>query len=213
MSINNLPINYKILENFCNEPEQEVQNIKSSFDKHVELAEGSTFRPKLMLFDYFKNKKFGLSSRQYVDLTDLYATVSEMMYSFSALSAYSCVLVLDTNLNTSDDSQQGGPTGALVVYFASEDHAIVIKLYYSINESNVVTWFTNKDSFDEITIESLADESYRNNKILELLFIHTHIDSAPFSQPELLSYYSLKGYNFKPFRDLKTSYMDFSYKN
>jgi len=197
-------IKYSELDQFCKEPGLEILNIKKSFEEHLSLVPNTKFRPKLMLFDFFGTKKFGISSKQYNTEKDFYVSISEMLYSYSGFNAGSCLLVLDSNSKINDHS-----SGALVIYFASDDAAASIKLYYHQTDSNLIEWIESEDEHLQIDLKS-KDSS---NKIIELLFVHTHLDKEPFSQSELLSYYSLKGYNFRSFKDLKTFYIDYSFKN
>ena len=197
-------IKYSELDQFCKEPGLEILNIKKSFEEHLSLVPDTKFRPKLMLFDFFGTKKFGISSKQYNTEKDFYVSISEMLYSYSGFNAGSCLLVLDSNSKINDHS-----SGALVIYFASDDAAASIKLYYHQTDSNLIEWIESEDEHLQIDLKS-KDSS---NKIIELLFVHTHLDKEPFSQSELLSYYSLKGYNFRSFKDLKTFYIDYSFKN
>ena len=197
-------IHYSDLETFCKEPQQEIANIKKSFEEHISLVPDTKFRPKLMLFDFFGTKKFGISSKLYDNEKDFYISISEMLYAYSGFNAGSCLLVLDSNSKINDNS-----SGALVIYFASDDAAASIKLYYHQTESNSIEWIESEYEYQQIDLKS-KDSS---NRIIELLFVHTHLDREPFTQSELLSYYSLKGYNFRSFKDLKTFYIDYSFKN
>jgi len=197
-------INYTDLVVYCQEPKDEIANIRNSFSEHLLLADKQTFRPKAVFFDYLRNKKFGLSSRPYNDINDLYTVVSEMMYAYSGFNAGSSILVLDSNLN--DDGQDS--SGALVIYFVSSDSACCVKLYYKHSSENTIEWIESKDSHE--LIDTKSQDS--TNRIIEILFVHSHLDKAPFTKTELLSYYSMKGYNFRSFKDLKTSYLDYSFK-
>lgn len=193
-------INYSSLESFCLEPKEEVINIKKSFQQHLSLKDGKSYKPRLVLFDFFRKKKFALSSRDYIDQKDFYVSISEMLYSYSALSAHSSILVLDSNNKINNHS-----TGSLVVYFVSDDSAATVKLYYHQNNDATVEWIESQDTCEKIDLKS-NDSS---NKIIELLFVYTHID-PPFSADQMLSYYSMKKYNFMPFKNLKTSYINYN---
>lgn len=197
-------INYKDFSIYCQEPENEISNIRSSFSEHLLLADKQTFRPKAVFFDYLGNKKFGLSSRSYADINDFYIVIAEMMYSYSSFNAGSSVLVLDSDIN--DNTQDS--SGVLVVYFVSSENACSLKLYYKYLSDNTVEWLQSKDVYEKIDTKSQDS----TNRIIEILFVHSHLDEAPFTKAELLSYYSMKGYNFRSFKDLKTSYLDYSFK-
>lgn len=195
---------YKYLEQFCKEPELEVQNIKSSFEQYYSLSGRDTYKPKLILFDNFQNKKFGVSSREYVDQEDFFISISEMLYSYSAFNAGSCIMVLDSSTVKYQDS-----SGSLITYFASEDSAAVLHQEYRYVDDANIEWRTPDEEYKEIDIKT-GDAT---NKIVEMLFVYTHLESAPFSPSELLSYYSMKNYSFRPFKDLQTSYLDYSFKD
>lgn len=195
---------YSYLERFCVQPQEEIENIKKSFEEHVSLAGQVSYRPKVMLFDFIGNKKFGISSKPYETEKDFYVTISEMMYSYTSFYAKSCILVLDSNSKTHDDS-----SGSLVIYFANDEAAAVYKHEYRYTDTNSIVWVEPKNAFEEI---DLKDKTY-GNRIIEILFVHTHLENPPFTQQEILSYYSMKGYNFRSFKDLSVSYLDYSFKS
>lgn len=195
---------YSYLERFCSEPQNEVENIKKSFEEHVSLVGQVSYRPKVMLFDFIGNKKFGISSRPYETEKDFYVSISEMMYSYTSFHAKSCILVLDSNSKTNQDS-----SGSLVIYFANDEAAGVYTQEYKYTDTNSIEWIKPQEEFEEI---DLKDKTY-GNRIVEILFVHTHLEKPPFTQSEILSYYSMKGYNFRPFKDLSVSYLDYSFKN
>lgn len=194
-------INYKKLEVFCTDPKEEIENIRKSFQEHISLSDGSTYRPKVMFYDVFGNKKFALSSRKYSDVEDLYKTVAEMLYSYSAFSAGSCILVLDTSVSSNE--------GALVLYVASDDAAYSYTMSYNYSKDSSFVWNYNKDIFTKLTMDDIKSYS----KIVESLFVFTHVEDPPFTASELLSFYSLKGYNFRSFKDIKINYVDYSSVN
>lgn len=197
-------INYEHLKYYCSNPEEEILNIRKSFEEHLSLAGSETYRPKAMFYNRVGSKNFAVSSRKYVDVPDLYCSISEMLYSFSAFSAFSVILVLDTSLP--DDS------GALVIYVVSDDSACCFKLHYKHSKDHSLEWLHNKDSYEEITLKNNGNDSFKTNKIIEILFVYTHMDESPFTESEILSYYSMKGYHFRSFRDKKISYIDYALK-
>jgi len=50
-------------------------------------------------------------------------------------------------------------------------------------------------------------------EMLELSYAFSHVDDAPFSMPELLSYYTSMGFIFKPFKKLNYTYIDYAENN
>lgn len=195
---------YLYLEQFCKEPREEVQNIKSSFEQYYSLSGRQPYRPKLILFDNFQNKKFGISSRQYDNQDDFFVSISEMLFSYSAFHAGSCIMVLDSSSTSYEDS-----SGSLITYFASEDSAAVLNQEYKYVDDTTIQWRTSDEGYKEIDIKT-GDAT---NKIVEMLFVYTHLESAPFTSSELLSYYSMKNYSFRSFKDLQTTYLDYSFKD
>lgn len=190
-----------ILESFCLEPKDEISNIKKSYEEHLLLNPSKTYKPRLVLFDFFSTKKLGISCKDYIDEKDFFVSISEMLYSYSAFYASSCILVLDSNNKVNEHT-----TGSLIVYFVSDDMCAILSLYYRQNQDNTVEWVDQLNTCEQIDLKS-KDSSV--NKIVELLFVYTHID-PPFTKNQLLSYYSLKKYKFKSFKDLNTSYINYN---
>lgn len=190
-----------ILESFCIEPKQEISDIKKSYEQHLLLNTGKTYRPTLVLFDYFRIKIFGISCRNYIDEKDFFVSISEMLYSYSSFYASSCILVLDSNNKINDQT-----TGSLVVYFVSDDMCVILNLHYRQNQDNTIQWVDQFSTSEQIDLKSKQSPV---NKIIELLFVYTHID-PPFAKDQILSYYSLKKYKFKPFKNLNTSYINYN---
>lgn len=193
--------NNPILESICLEPKQEISNIKKSYEEHLALNNNKTYKPRLVLFDYFRTKKFAISSKDYVDEQDFFVSISEMLHSYSAFYAASCILVLDSNNKVNEHT-----TGSLVVYFVSDDICAILSLYYRQNQDNTIEWIDQLNTCEQIELKS---KDTHINKVVELLFVYTHID-PPFTKNQLLSYYSIKKYKFKSFKNLNTSYINYN---
>lgn len=193
--------NNPILESICLEPKQEISNIKKSYEEHLALNNNKTYKPRLVLFDYFRTKKFAISSKDYVDEQDFFVSISEMLHSYSAFYAASCILVLDSNNKVNEHT-----TGSLVVYFVSDDICAILNLYYRQNQDNTIEWIDQLNTCEQIELKS---KDTHINKVVELLFVYTHID-PPFTKNQLLSYYSIKKYKFKSFKNLNTSYINYN---
>lgn len=193
--------NNPILESICLEPKQEISNIKKSYEEHLALNNNKTYKPRLVLFDYFRTKKFAISSKDYVDEQDFFVSISEMLHSYSAFYAASCILVLDSNNKVNEHT-----TGSLVVYFVSDDICAILNLYYRQNQDSTIEWIDQLNTCEQIELKS---KDTHINKVVELLFVYTHID-PPFTKNQLLSYYSIKKYKFKSFKNLNTSYINYN---
>lgn len=193
--------NNPILESICLEPKQEISNIKKSYEEHLALNNNKTYKPRLVLFDYFRTKKFAISSKDYVDEQDFFVSISEMLHSYSTFYAASCILVLDSNNKVNEHT-----TGSLVVYFVSDDICAILSLYYRQNQDNTIEWIDQLNTCEQIELKS---KDTHINKVVELLFVYTHID-PPFTKNQLLSYYSIKKYKFKSFKNLNTSYINYN---
>lgn len=194
-------IDNPILESFCLEPKKEIFNIKKSYEEHSLLNNGKTYKPRLVIYDFFRNKKFAISSKDYVDEQDFFVSISEMLYSYSAFYAASCILVLDSNTKANTTT-----TGSLIVYFVSDDMCAILSLYYRQNNDNTIEWIDNLSTCEQIDLKSKDSPV---NKVIELLFVYTHID-PPFTKNHLLSYYSMKNYRFTSFKSLNTSYINYN---
>ena len=192
------------LEHFVNNPEEEIKNIRSSFGDHVKLVGTEKYRPRIVFYNFFGDKMFGVVSRPYVDETDYYSCLAEMMYSYSALDSKSCILVLDSYL-TKNNQNIGN---ALNCYFISSEKARIVSLPYKFEAERQVSWLPNS----EITEIDMKSYSGPYSTMLELLYSFSHLDDAPFNMTELLSYYSSMGYLFRPFKELQVNYIEYKQK-
>jgi hypothetical protein len=198
-----MAINTKDLDSYVSNSAEEIKNIRSSFSDHVKMAGKDNYRPRIVFFDFFGNKSFGIVSRPYADQTDYISCIAEMMYSYTALDSSSCVLVLDSYL-TKNKQNIGN---CLYCYFVADKKASVVCMPYSYNDNGDVVWNESEDTSDTI---DLKDHEGMTQQMVELLYTFSHIDDAPFKMNELLSYYSSMNYHFRSFKELGISYIDYS---
>lgn len=191
------------LEKYVSNPEEELKNIRSSFGDHVKMAGKDSYRPRIVFFDFFGNKTFGIVSRPYIDQTDYIKCIAEMMYSYRALDSSASVLVLDSYI-TKNNQNIGN---CLYCYFVGDTTAHVICLPYSYSDDSTVSWHLDKETSESI---DLKDHDGMTQQMVELLYAFSHIDTPPFKMNELLSYYSSMGYHFRSFKELGISYIDYS---
>jgi len=196
-----MTIDIDVLKYYCSDPKQEINDLKESFSQIINLSGPSSYRPRLALFDKSSERIFAIAARPYVDATDFKSTIAEMLYSYSAFSAHSCILVLDSNINTPTCT-----TDCLNVYLMSDEYCHVMQLLYEVVD-NTVVW-----NESDIRLESidLKDHQSVSQEMVETMYIYTHLDKSPFLSRELLSYYSSSNYQFRSFKDLNISYVDFS---
>jgi len=196
-------MNYSQIKSYVSDPELEISSIKTSFEEHVSLAGKETYRPRVMFYHFFGERLFGIVSRPYVDQTDYISSIAEMMYAYSALSASSAVIVLDSNI-----TKNGNIIGnCLNVYLISSDKAHAITIPYEHISDNKVNWKLSEEIIKEI---DMSTNSGMPSEMLELSYAFSHVDDPPFSMPELLSYYTSMGFVFKPFRKLNYTYIDYA---
>lgn len=198
-----MSVNIKEIDAYVSDAEEELKNIRSSFSDHVKMAGKDSYRPRIVFFDFFGTKTFGIVSRPYADQTDYLASIAEMMLSYSALDASSCVLVLDSYL-----VKNGQNVGScLYCYFIGDRTAHVVCLPYSYNNTNDIIWDDSKETSESI---DLKDHNGITQHMVELLYTYSHVETSPFKMNELLSYYSSKNYHFRSFKELGISYIDYA---
>jgi len=199
-------MNYSQIKSYVSNPEQEILSIKTSFEEHVSLAGKETYRPRVMFYNFFGEKLFGIVSRPYVDQTDYISSIAEMMYAYAALSASSSIIVLDSNI-----TKNGNVIGnCLNSYLISSDKAHAITIPYEHLPDNKVTWKLSEEVIKEV---DMSTNSGMPSEMLELSYAFSHIDEPPFSMSELLSYYTSMGFVFKAFRKLNYTYIDYTENN
>jgi hypothetical protein len=199
-----MTIKFDELEHYCSAPEEQMNNIQYAFQQTVSLSDGHPlYKPRLALFNSDKELIFSISAKDYSGLTEYKSAIAEMLYSFSAFNSHSCILVLDSNV-TEGDKVIGD---CLNLYFISSTSCHMVQLMYKI-EASETTWLSHDHRFSSI---DLKDHETVSHEMVEMLFVFTHLDSSPFTSRELLSYYSLNNYQFRSFKDFKTSYVDFKF--
>lgn len=201
-----MALNYSYIRDYSSEPEQEITGIKTSFEEHVSLAGKEAYRPRIMFYNFFGEKLFGIVSRPYVDQPDYISSIAEMMYAYSALESSSAVILIDSNL-----TKAGQVVGnCLNAYFLSNNSAHVVTLPYEHTQDNKVTWKTSDESIKEVDMNK---NTGMPQEMLELAYAFSHVDTAPFPMPELLSYYTSMGFVFRAFKTLGYNYIDYTENN
>jgi len=193
------------LEHYCNSPEVQLKNVQDAFEQIMSFSEDDqypVYRPRLAVFDNSLELTFAIAARPYDGASDYKATIAEMLYSFQALEAHSCILVLDSHVKDNDDSLIGD---CLNLYFMSSIYCHVVQLMYSIADGDI-TWHDDQYRFSQI---DLKDHESVSQEMIEMLFVFTHLDNAPFTPQELFSFYSSQNYQFRSFKDLNINYVDF----
>lgn len=199
-------MNYSQIKSYVSDPEQEISSLKASFEEHVSLAGKETYRPRIMFYNFFGEKLFGIVSRPYVDQTDYISSIAEMMYAYTGLSASAAIIVLDSNI-----TKNGAVIGnCLNAYLISSDTAHALTIPYDHSSDNKVIWKSSEELIKEVDMNT---NSGMPLEMLELSYAFSHIDEPPFSMSELLSYYTSMGFIFKAFKKLNYTYIDYAENN
>lgn len=196
-------IDTKELESYCINPAEEIINIKELFAQIISLnPDNPTCKPRLALFDKHKKRIFAIAARDYSNATDFKSVIAEMLQSYATLNADSCILILDSHIKENDTIT----SDCLNVYFMSFDSCHCLQLLYTTDNGNV-TWYDDSHRLKQI---DLTDHESISQEMIEILFVFTHTKTATFSSRELLSYYTTCGYQFRSFKNLNVSYVDFT---
>lgn len=199
-------MNYSQIKSYVSDPEQEISSLKASFEEHVSLSGKETYRPRIMFYNFFGEKLFGIVSRPYVDQTDYISSIAEMMYAYTGLSASAAIIVLDSNI-----TKNGAVIGnCLNAYLISSDTAHALTIPYDHSSDNKVIWKSSEELIKEVDMNT---NSGMPLEMLELSYAFSHIDEPPFSMSELLSYYTSMGFIFKAFKKLNYTYIDYAENN
>jgi hypothetical protein len=195
-----MTVNYDSLSKYCEDPAKEIESLKQGFSQVISLSGSTSYRPRLGLFDKDQQRIIALASRPYSGLSDFKSSIAEMMYSYCAFEAKSCILVIDSIVTDSN-----GNKDCLNLYFMSYDYCHVVQLMYTM-ENETVIWDESDVRCESI---DLKDHAHISQDMIELLYIYIHIDESPFKPHELLSYYTSVGHQFREFKKLGVSYVDF----
>jgi hypothetical protein len=190
-------IDLEMLKEFVDPPAPHIEAFTATFEACISANGANSFIPMVTYFDTDSNAMASISSIPYEDKDSMYKSFNEMLHYFSASEAHSLIFACDIRKTIYDqdnpDSKSTESTDALSLCFASEESSGILTMPYSI-VNDTVQW-----SCDEFQLSNMANEDptkkYQGDMV-ELFYLMTHLTGPLFTVPQLLNYYTYKGYQF-----------------
>jgi len=190
--------NLSELENFIENPKEEVSAIVDTFTASVNINGPDTFVPMLFLFGGSPISRLAVECRPTVDKDDMYKAFAEMLQLYEALNCSAFLLANDVRISSYDSSDSNAkntkPTDALTITFVNFESSGVLSLPYQVNNNKDVHWL--EDCF-EITSLAEDDPSKKpQGDMVDLLYIMSHLKGPMFTPSQILNYLSYKKFHY-----------------
>jgi hypothetical protein len=175
-------------------PELEIIKIQETFASVTRKEGPDSFTPMMIICNSDDDPVFVCEPRPYVSKSDMYVALAEMLFSYSAFSAKSFIMVNDTRMTMfdKDDNNVSHKIDALNIAFVNSDYACLAVLPYEIsldeNQVHVVNW--KNESF---SISSITDSSA--GAMTELYYIMSHLKNPVFNMNTLVNYYNFRDFS------------------
>lgn len=192
-------MNYKQLDVFVPNAQTHVEHLLETFQQTVNQNGVDSFIPMCIYLDSKGKVMLALTSRPWSDKDDMYKSFAEMLYAFNPIECECVVFVNDVRITKYESKEPHSKTAeaqdAINISFISKESSALVNVPYSVKENNDVSWH-----FDLAVISPLSKEDptelYQGDMV-ELFYVMSHIDSAPFSMAQLVNYYNFKGFTYQ----------------
>lgn len=174
--------------------ELEINAIQHTFASTTE-REPNSFKPFAVFFSDPETKTFVITSRPVKDESDFYTAISEMLFAFTATKSQAVLFSLEAT------KQIAGQTYDLLeVYLACDHFCTVFSMPYYLDSNNKLQWLQDKFNIYNIDkLEKAYDTSgqlHATLEIFESLYLHSHMNQAPFELHKLKSFYDQNNFNY-----------------
>lgn len=192
-------MDYSQLDDFTSDAEEHVKKLMRTFEKTIEQNGPDSFVPMCVYLDHSDNLMMAITCRPWSDKDDMYKAFSEMLFAFGALECKCLIFANDVRITKYEPKEPHSKTAeaqdAINISFISKESSALVNVPYSVKENNDVSWH-----FDLAVISPLSKEDptelYQGDMV-ELFYVMSHIDSAPFSMAQLVNYYNFKGFTYQ----------------
>jgi hypothetical protein len=196
-------IDYDFLKIYIEEIENEIEVIKQTFSATVNSEGANSFTPFFLFLSSPLSKNYIVQSHP----CDIYKSVlnsfSDILNLFSSSKSYSVIISLDFAIEDSSDLEY---ENVLKIVFATEMFLTQIDFPYIYDEEGNVVFL------DHLAIQyNDTDINEELKDIYAILYLHTHAESSPFTESEILSYLTFQGNLVIPCsEDSQVSYINFN---
>lgn len=189
------------IKELCSVIEQELTILRCVLEDASKRS--ANYHPMMTFFKDSQRRFLALTIPSQPTFADTLTRMAEAFYLYPPLQSHCAIVSLDSTLQHPD----GTMYDCLQVFVISEHFGAIIKMPYTKNSDNTVTWQEQNFSTDDIIntkYEGLSKE------MINLFFMITHLDASPYTVQECLSYLTYVGIAIQPFEALKIVYYDMS---
>jgi len=190
-------LNLKDLNHFVDDPITHISVFAGTFEDAIAAAGPDSFIPMVTYFSNPSTLEMTIEAIPYSDKDDMYKIMNEMLHFYSASKSHSFIFAFDIRKTTynqnNPDSKTATPTDALSLSFVSEESSGIFTMPYQIVD-NKVDWVVSEFELSNM-VEDDPTKKYQGDMV-ELYYLMTHLEGPLFTVPQLLNYYSYRGYNF-----------------
>jgi hypothetical protein len=177
------------------DPEDEISKIQKTFENTIRKNGPDSFNAMMILCDSDYAPALVAEPRPYTTKEDMYVAFAEMLFSYSAFGSACFIMVNDTRITSIDPvGETSTVKDALNISIVSRDSAATVILPYGIinppNEDKDLMVMWDTDNF--ICSDTGEDNSQGN--LVELYYVMSHLQKAPFSMNTLINYYSFRDF-------------------
>jgi hypothetical protein len=176
-------------------PEDEILKIQKTFENTVKKNGADSFNAMMILCDSDYQPALIAEPRPYTTKEDMYVAFAEMLFSYSAFGSSCFIMVNDTRITSIDPiGETSTVKDALNISIVSRDSAATVILPYGIinppneDEDLMVMW--DNENF----ICSDTGEENSQGNLVELYYVMSHLQNAPFNMNTLINYYSFRDF-------------------
>ena len=182
--------------------EQELSVLRSVLEETV--AAGKSFCPMLTFFDSPTTRKIAVATKIHQDFGDTLSEISAALFLYSSINAHHATLCLHSDIQDDDGDKL---SEAINLFLVSEDYGFMITMQYTVS-NNTVTWL-----YDNFECISIVDAPFTgvSKEMVNMLFMHSHLEKPVYTVNELLSYLSYIDVDIHQFGDSPTLYYNMSH--
>lgn len=181
----------------CSVIDEEITILQNTLEAC--FSQGLSYSPMITFYGNDHTRAVTVQPPPQSSFQDTLIRISEVLYIYPALHAHCCIVSIDSIIKDED----GSDLDCLNIFVVSEEEGYFIMLPYSKDSSNNITWRSHQ--FSSFNILD-TDFQGPTKEMINALYMFTHLDSAPYTLNETLSYLSHVGASIVLFDSLKINY-------
>lgn len=166
------------------------------------IKQVGSFHPMITFFASEDKVSATVVVNSHPSFQDTLSRISEAMYLYPPLKAHAAMIAINSDIH---DDNGNWLSSSLNVFTVCEEYAFITTMPYSVDESRNVHWFT-----DQFETSNVLDKNFEgiSKEMVNLFFMFTHIDSAPYTVQEVLSYLTYVGASINLQEEMPIAFYD-----